>query len=269
LADIDKNHVTFRVSGPIGFNERAVASVFSRKLSLLVKAIEAADKSGNGGRRFEFVISSLSTASPAQAVLAEQRVGRNYPEQSSFHVFGQCVSAIREGNIALAQRHLQCTTYLAALAKDAGENDFPGAEIIVDGYAPTTVDNVFFLRAKDVLDSVAEQKASWFRGDAIGTFDGEILEVDLRAPAPKLILRLTSGGKEIDCVCRGIDVEDIRKVLDRRVEVTGKAYYDGKSGLPKRIEITKVPTLIKPNPDFRRWKGAFRGIEVKDWSADA
>jgi hypothetical protein len=268
VTELDSRHVKFRVVGTQSFNDRVLAAVFARKLALLIRAMEAADRSANGGKRFEYVITNLTAASPATATLAEQQIGKHAPQFSSVDTFGRCAQAINAGDESFARRHIECATYLAAVAKDA-EKSFDHSELTVNGYAAIRIDQFFFNRAKEIVGAKErEEKPTWFRGEAIGTFDGEILEVDLRGDIPKVILRLTSGGKEIDCVCPGLDVEDIRKVLDRRVEVTGRAFYDGRSGLPARIELTRVPTPVRTGVDFSRWKGALGHDGVAEWGGD-
>lgn len=268
VADLDSRHVKFRVVGTQSFNDRVLAAVFARKLALLIKAMEAADRSANGGKRFEYVITNLTAASPATATLAEQRIGKQVPYFSSVDTFAQCARAINSGDENLARRHIECATYLAAIAKDA-ERSFDHGELTVNGYTAIRIDQFFSERAKEIIRGKARvERAAWFRGEAIGTFDGEILEVDLRGDVPKVILRLTSGGKEIDCVCPGLGVEDIRKVLDRRVEVTGRAFYDGHSGLPVRIELTSVPKTVRTGVDFSRWKGSLGRDGFAEWGGD-
>ena len=108
---------------------------------------------------------------------------------------------------------------------------------------------------------------TWFEGTACGSFDGEVRAVDLRGALPEIKLILSAGGKEIDCVCRNIDIETIRTALNRRVRISGLAIYDGKSGLPRRIEASELE-IVQGAPDFARWKGAFEPFEIEPWEED-
>ena len=107
----------------------------------------------------------------------------------------------------------------------------------------------------------------WFSGSAFGSFDGEVRAVDLRGSLPEIKLILSAGGKQIDCICRGIDIENIRSALNRRVRISGLAIYDGTSGLPRRLEAREV-SLVAPGADFTRWKGAFEPFEALEWEPD-
>ena len=136
--------------------------------------------------------------------------------------------------------------------------------------APMGGEGGFFLnRATEASTALAEdaERQSWFKGSAVGTFDGEIKEADLRGSIPKVIIRLTAGNKDIDCVCPGLSVDDIKSVLNQRVRLTGTAYYDGDSGLPIRIEVTSIPIPIKRAVDFTRWRGSFETF-APEWDGD-
>lgn len=115
------------------------------------------------------------------------------------------------------------------------------------------------------LDENPEPKL--FTGFAYGSFDGRILEVDLRGEVPQVMLILSAGGREIKCSCPGLSADDIRAVLNRRVNVNGRAFYDGSSGLPAKIEVSHLPTIVETG-DFTKWKGAFSNIEPSEWSGE-
>jgi hypothetical protein len=104
----------------------------------------------------------------------------------------------------------------------------------------------------------------WYKGTAHGEFDGEVRAVDLRGALPELKLILTAGGKQIDCVCRAIDIETIRMALNRRVRMSGAAIYDGTSGLPRRLEVTSI-SCVPEAGDMSVWKGSFMPFEATDW----
>jgi hypothetical protein len=257
--------IVFRIVGKPELRNRVLASVFARKLGILIRAMTAADKSANGGKRFDYVIVDMK-ASSAAATIHEQQVSRLPALEASSVAFGKCLSAVNSGNVAVARRSLECAVLLRALATDV-EDTFSHAEVTVNGAPTVVVDRFFLERVTEVVASAKEEKKAeqWFKGSTVGTFDGQILETDLRGSVPQVILRLTAGGKDIHCVCPALTVDEIKTVLNQRVRVSGNAYYDGKSGLPIRIEITSMPHLIKVDADFRRWKGSFSPFEPDSW----
>jgi hypothetical protein len=100
----------------------------------------------------------------------------------------------------------------------------------------------------------------WFRGVCIGSLDGS-----LHLRGADVVLRLTAGGREIPCqVPCGLEA-DISGVFGQRVRVTGEMHYDGKSGLPKRVDIIEIPHVIKVDADLARWRGAFKPFDIEPW----
>lgn len=262
--------VKFMIVGLHENADRVLARVFSKKLDALVRALEAADTATNGGRRHEFVIANLSAASPASATLAEQVVSRKHVTTPPIEAFGVCINAVNSGRASVDSLYLDIIPHLMTLAKGV-EDDFDRGELTVNGNETVLVDHVFLKRVSALIDQPDDEidhQHLWFSGEAIGTFDGQILEVDVRGTVPKAILRLTSGKKDIPCLCPGISAEQIGNLLERRVEATGRAVYDGTSGLPIRLEMTSTPKIVKPDVDFSRWKGSLEidpGAEWDDW----
>lgn len=262
---LEPRDVYLRLHGKPEFNGRVRASVFAAKLAALARASDAADLSRNGGKRHELLISKLEAAS-ASATLTEMRVSSKYPAGSALPILAQCAEAIRDGQFAVARRYPECAAQLRNLARGS-EDTYSHGELAFSGIPPLRIDQFFFKQAVEATREESSAAARWFKGVATGTFDGKVLEVDLRGSVPKVKLVLTAGGKEIDCVCPTIGVDEIRGILDRRVRLDGDAYYDGKSGLPARITIrSAVPT--KEAADFRRWKGAFDPFHPTSWEGD-
>ena len=265
MSDTDDHKVTFRVVGKQVLNGHVLADVFARKLAIFVKAMEAADRSANGQKHFDYVIVDLKATSAA-AVVQETRSNRAVPQFSSAETFGDCMRAIDDARYEVARRHMECVTYIAAMAKDA-DKTFDHIQVTVNGFEPIIADKVFLARAQEATR--LPDKQSWFRGTAIATFDGTVVVEDIRdISSPRLVLRLTAGGKEIECHWLGFSSEEHHNVLGKRVRVQAKAHYDGKSGLPVRLDILQAPTLIKPKPDFLRWGSTFRPFDVSDWEGD-
>jgi len=109
----------------------------------------------------------------------------------------------------------------------------------------------------------APHERTWFAGHVYGSFVGIVRAVDLRGALPEIKLIL-AGGKQIDCVCTQDHIEQIRGALNRRVRIEGNAIYDGKSGLPRRVEVRDISSPIMPS-DFAKWCGAFEPFEIDPW----
>ena len=93
--------------------------------------------------------------------------------------------------------------------------------------------------------AAAEQAAQdippkFYVGAAIGSFTGVIQAVDLKGDAPEVRLVLSAGEKSINCVLFGMDLDEVRAALGNKVSVTGRAIYEGRTGLPSRIEIRRI-----------------------------
>ncbi|WP_156932377.1 hypothetical protein [Mesorhizobium sp. LNJC391B00] len=268
MAELDSHQVRFRIVGTADLQGKVLASVFAQKLAALVRAMEAADKAANGQQRFDFVIVDLKPTS-ASATLREFRISSKAPDYSSVEIFERCVRSVDTQHYQFAREHLECVKQLVAVAKDVAKT-YDHAEITVDNFETVVIDETFLSNATEAITipdpEVAEAK--WFKGVTVGSFDGKILETDIRHSTPKFIVRLTAGGKEITCDCPGFSIDDIRTVLGRRVRLTGRAHYDGTGGLPSKIEVIEKPRLIKENPDFARWRGTFETFTIDDWHGD-
>jgi hypothetical protein len=104
----------------------------------------------------------------------------------------------------------------------------------------------------------------WYKGAVFGSFDGQLELVDIRGALPRIKLTLSAGERQIDCICRREDIEALGSSLGHRVRVAGRAIYDGRSGLPRRVEVTEIKPISEPG-DFARWQGAFEPFTVPDW----
>jgi hypothetical protein len=103
------------------------------------------------------------------------------------------------------------------------------------------------------MPAEAAPQQVWFRARLTAPFEGAVKEVDLRGALPEIKLMLGTGTRRSLASCRNISVERIRSALDRRVRVFGRAVYDGKSGLPRRVEITSIDPIASGH-DFTEWK---------------
>jgi hypothetical protein len=178
---------------------------------------------------------------------------------------------MRTGNVERAQYFGKCPQYVSQLAQGSGRR-FGYAELWLEDETPFRIDEFLREQTEAVISPsryLAELESSqqWYKGIAHGAFEGEVKEVDLRGTLPAVKLILTAGGKELDCVFRDVDIERIREALNRRVRIEGTAFYDGKSGLPRRVEVAAVQP-IGEGGDFTRWRGAFEAFEPHPWDED-
>lgn len=275
MATLGPGQIRFRVHGPDPAGDEVSAAVFADKLMTLVRALRAADKALNGVLMHDYVIARLRTSTPT-AVLAERPLPK-YDDlvsgQSGISGFDDCVQAITIGERDRALRYGNCAVQIGKLAKGS-QSRFGYAEVWTREETIIRVDPFLTERTRAIVAPPTELEAppisatrDWFKGTAYGSFDGEIRAVDLRGALPELKLILTAGRKQVDCVCRGIDIETIRTALNRRVRLSGLAIYDGKSGLPRRIEVNEI-IPVPPPGDITRWAGSFEPFAPSEWEGD-
>jgi hypothetical protein len=279
LRPLTTGEVRFRLHGrQEDGSERVPASVFAQKLAVLVRALRAADAAVNGRVTHDYVISNLEVGSALVEMREEPiKTAELLPSRSSVSAFEDCVEAIREGQVQRAQLFGKCPRYVSQLAKGS-RNRFGYAELWLEHEEPVRVDEFLLeqslavgegdpriFRGSANTSGAGEQR--WYRGTAHATFEGVVKGVDLRGALPEVKLILAAGGKEIDCVFRGVEIERIREALDRRVRVEGTAFYDGRSGLPRRLEVTRIE-LTKEVGDFTRWRGTFEPFTTPEWESD-
>ena len=101
-----------------------------------------------------------------------------------------------------------------------------------------------------------QAKSAYFEGTVYSSFDGQLLEVDLRGQTAKAKLVLSVGGVELDCTCNSVTVENLRDALNQKVTVFALAHYDGKSRLPEHLTIKKI-NIIGADRSLDRWMGKF------------
>lgn len=273
--------VRFRIHGPQldeGTDADLVsASVFAAKILVLVRALKAADKIANGGRSpHDYKVARLSSSSPtvliSERVIPQKRPALFIP-WSGIPKFEDCFDAVATGQVSRAREFGECTRHLSRLAKGS-RRQFGYAEVWtktdrvyrVDSFLEEQAEATESDAAPAPIDAIAPER-KWFSGSVYGSFDGTVRAVDLRGALPEIKLVLTAGGKQIDCVCTEEHVEQIRAALNRRVRIYGKAIYDGRSGLPRRIEVREISAALIAG-DFSKWRGAFAPFEIEPWEGD-
>jgi len=253
-------------------DEGVPAAVFAQKLGALVRGLRAADAALNGKSRHDYVITDLRMGS----AIVELRELRPHPAHlipptSGIEAFDICVEAVQIGKVDEAQRFGATPKHIQQLARGSG-NKFGYGELWLDRDQPLRVDEFLFEQSRKFIegprfDTYLPTRHKWYSGIAHGIFDGVVKGVDLRGALPEVKLVLTAGGRQIDCIFRNVEIEAIRHALDRRVRVEGTAYYDGSSGLPRRLEVNAIHSVAKPR-DFTRWRGTFEPFVAPDWDDD-
>lgn len=245
------------------------AVVFGRKLLNLISALGAADRAANRRRTYDYVIVRMREGSGLIEV--EERPIRNASFRgfvSAVEAFAYCTVAVSTGNHRGAREWGHCVDHLVKLSTGA-DTQFGFGELWINGReTPFRVDAFLEEQGRAVIDvptlADVSKTRQWFKGSAQGTFVGDLLEVDFRGVLPLGKLILSAGGKEIDCVFRQEDVDKVRASTKERVRLSGLARYDGKMGIPRRIEVRNiVPT--KKDVDFSKWHGSFSPFEKTEW----
>ncbi len=263
----DSRQIKLRVIGTADLNRSVRASVFASKLASLVRAVEAADKSANGTKTFEFVIADLKPSS-AMAIIEERRANKIIPRTSSIDTFGRCLMSVESGRFEFARQHIECTRQIASIAKDVTET-FDSAELTANGFNLVVIDPPFLRKISEaiVLPQMPKQE-QWFKGTTLGSLDGTIVTESIASGVTTMALRLSVGGALIECDCSAFTSVDIAPFFGRRVRVSGRIHYKGDTGLPHKVELLELPKAVKANPDFGRWEGALRASEgARGWNS--
>ena len=264
----------FRVHSTTSDEENVSASVFADKLGRLVRALKAADLALHGKVIHDYKIAKLSSSNPtavlAETVLPKFIAAKYIGGDSAIAAFDDCASAILSGDRDRALRYGACAFHISKLATGSHKN-FGYAEVWTANDNIVRVDDLLVHQAKAIIappkTPELEAYSGWFKGQAFGSFEGTVLEADLRGALPSIKLVLSAGGEQIDCVCRPEDIEMIREALKRRVRLYGNAIYDGRSGLPKRIQVSDIQPVAQGD-DLSRWKDSFEEIEPPEWDGD-
>lgn len=263
----------FRIHGPDGDRDGMLsASLFANKLGVLIRALKEADRRANGELRHDYGIAKLQSSSPT-VMLKEHNLPRyegQFHGESGVSAFQICADAVAAGESERVLQYGKCAVYIGQLAKGASKS-FGYGEIWTGDEKSVRVDGFLQERTEAITRPETHRPqidgADWYKGVVDGSFDGAIKVVDLRGNLPEIKLILTAGGKQVDCVCTADEVEAIRANLDRRVRIFGRAIYDGRSGLPRRIEVRQIEP-ISGGADFTVWKGAFKPFDPPDWDVD-
>lgn len=267
---IGDNELLFRMHARQDDHDLVSAAVFASKLGTLVRALQDADKAVNHGEIVhDYKIARLASSSPT-VLLAEvprRKFEGRFDIAPSIQAIDNCLEAVISGDSDRAQQFGHCASNVSKLAKDAIKK-FGYAEIWTGPKRVFRVDSFLQEQAEASIGTILALKAAkdqWFRGSVFGSFDGEVRFVDTRGEIPEFKLILSAGKQEINCICRVDQFEQLRRAINNRARIFGRAIYDGSSGLPRRVEVSSIE-LVGSSGDFSRWKGAFLPFEPSTWA---
>ena len=240
------------------------AEVFVQKLRELIDALKTADRLVNGRRAYDYLLPGLRSGSAVATV--RERARKRDTSQSPITYFERATTSVYNGDLRdVTSVNRRIVTKIEKLSKGANER-FSHAEIDFPGSTVIRIDDYFQRQAEEAMlapndASIGQLKS--YRGVAFGTFDGVLKEIDSRGTMLRGKLVLVPSTSEIDCVMNKDRVPTARESFDKRVVVKGTARYDGRGGLPVRVDVAEI-RAIEQRADLTRWKGAFVFPESDD-----
>jgi hypothetical protein len=253
-----RDEATFVLHGLDSDGRVVRANVFVQKLRTLLRALQLSDKVVNGKPSFIFMLGKLQGGSAA-ATIREKQKSRKRPTHSSIEYFESVVSAIYNGDRSFTKVPSLLIRHVHELGDGVTKN-FAHAELSFPDNNVIRIDD-YLLRQSEIAyeeltNSAEPQKDKYYRGLAIGSFDGILKEIDARGTLLLGKIILTAGGLEIDCVMNEDNIPQVRECFDKRVIVEGTAHYDGETQLPERIDLRTI-RIVNEGADLTRWRGAF------------
>jgi hypothetical protein len=245
------------------------ATVFVQKLRSLLSALQTADKVANGKPAFDYVLSDLRIGS-ASVTIREKQKTREQPRHSSISALENAASAIYNGDRSLGRLPPTLVQHVRKLGQGVAKK-FSHAELAFSDDNVIRIDDFLLKQSSIAYETLTipnlRARDTFFRGLAIGSFDGVLKEIDARGTMLRGKLVLSAGGLEIDCVMNKDRVPEARESFDKRVAIEGTAHYDGVSQLPVRLDVRSIK-IIHPDADLIRWRGAFRLDQADDVEDD-
>jgi hypothetical protein len=246
------------------------ASVFAQKFRILLNALRIADTLANGKPSFMYMLSKLETGSAA-VTIREKQTTRARPAHSGIYLLETTASAIYNGDRNVERLPPELVKQVEKLGKGVARR-FSHAELAFSDDTVIRIDD-YLLRqteaAYETIQSPNRQSDRYYRGIAVGSFDGVLKEIDARGTMLRGKLVLTAGGLEIDCVMNKDRVREAGNSFDKRVIIEGAAHYDGERQIPARLDIKSL-RVVGEDSDLLRWRGAFKsGDDVADDWDDA
>jgi hypothetical protein len=250
-------------------------SVYLRKFAQFHAALAAADKAVNGKHGNKYRVAKLQTSSP-KAVLIEEPANTQYdlePPRSGIAAFGRCAAAIVEGDVVTAKAYGDCANRIGKLSSGGGSRKFGYGEVWSQNNNVVRIDQFLERRAAEAIRGepaiFAHQETpplKWFRGVVDGSFEGTLQAIDIRGSIPECAL-VVGPSNQIDCIFNEDHLGKVGSALasKSRVRISGRAIYDGRSGLPDRVEIHDIEEIDQRDVDFLHWRGSFEPFQIEEW----
>jgi hypothetical protein len=204
------------------------------------------------------MIAGLNTANSAAATVRQKQRSHYRPGHSAIAAYEDAASAIYNGDRSVERFPERLISKISKLG-DGALRTFSHGEIAFPDDTVIRIDD-FLARQSDVarffVSEPQDRPERHYRGVAIGSFDGELKEIDSRGTLLRGVLLLSAGGAEIDCVMNKERVPEARDAFDKRVILQGAAHYDGEQQLPTRIDVTTI-RIVNRGRGLIRWRGAF------------
>jgi hypothetical protein len=258
--------LTLTIHGLEAFHGDVDGEVFAEKFSAFIHGLAAADKAANGERRHKFVISDL-VKNTATATVSERGYKSGVFSRSGIAFYEAGLDEIRLDTPAARLLPLELVQSVATLNRGVHKK-FEFGEIKGEGANVIRIDSFLASQAERVLADIKRKDPVQltFAGTAYGSFDGIMKAVDFQPAMKRGVLWLSAGGMPIQCNITNVALEDVRAAVESRCVVYGLAHYDGKSGLPKLLDIHKVEVIASAG-SISQWRGAFEfdDSDVESW----
>ena len=261
------NELTLTLHGLDHENGQVRADTFSRKMRMILLALEEIDRHANGRKHFNYLISDLST-NCAQVVFCETLTRKSQPKASSINELAEVSIAFYNGSPAVRKYPERLVKRLGAFANGSNKN-FSHAEISFGKEDVLRIDDYWEKQAEKYKKGIEKSKTGQnYQGTAIGTFDGVLKQVDSRGAVVRGKLLLSGSRAEIDCVMSRNDIPQIRDCWEKRARVTGVAHYSSESQIPNRLDVREI-SISPKKADIRKWRGQLtKTDEIENWVDD-
>lgn len=265
----DRDTLILTIHGLPAFNKDVDGEVFARKFFKFMQALAVADEAANGGRRLKYLIEKLEK-NTATAAVREQVVSGTEDHQSGVDFFQNAASLIYHNSPKARDLPVKLIRYVEEIASGAGK-DFERGEIkrgANDNFV--RIDANLAANANRIIADIRRANLGEIRpfsGVANISLDGTVITLEGRGESDKAVVKLTAGGKEVDCLLHRIPGEQMGRLWKQRCTVVGIAHYSGNRTLPDYIEAVSIDP-VGQGTDWKRWRGTFNPIETDegDWN---
>lgn len=264
----DREILTLTIHGLPAFNKDVDGEVFARKLFKFMQALAVADETANGGRRLKYLIERLEK-NTATAAIREQVATGGVQYESGVEYFRHGVTMIYHDAPRARELPTRFVRYIEELASGAGDS-FQRGELKIANDNLVPIDENLEANAQKIIADIRRLQFGTIKpysGVANIALDGTVITLEGRGENDKAVVKLTAGGKEIDCLLHRVSDEKMRQVWKKRCTVVGVGHYSGNRALPDYIEAVSIDP-IGQGADWARWRGAFHSIEIdeSDWN---